>query len=81
MHLFMYASMLSLQTWRMGSAAQSLLHTCPVSGCPVRASSSQSVPKDPSIKVEDDPLVSLTFSLFLFCFSLKHVITTVLKSA
>ncbi|XP_035852396.1 myocardin-related transcription factor B isoform X4 [Sander lucioperca] len=38
------------KTWRMGSAAQSLLHTCPVSGCPVRASSSQSVPKDPSIK-------------------------------
>ncbi|XP_078125651.1 myocardin-related transcription factor B isoform X1 [Sander vitreus] len=38
------------KTWRMGSTAQSLLHTCPVSGCPVRASSSQSVPKDPSIK-------------------------------
>lgn len=48
----------------MGSAAQSLLNTFPVSGCPVGASSSQAAPKDPTNKVEDDPLVFSTFSLF-----------------
>ncbi|XP_034750605.1 myocardin-related transcription factor B isoform X3 [Etheostoma cragini] len=44
------SSQTQTKTLRMGSTEQSLLHTSPVSGCPVRASSSQSVPKDASIK-------------------------------
>ncbi|XP_049926035.1 myocardin-related transcription factor B isoform X1 [Epinephelus moara] len=38
------------KTWRMGSTAQSLLNTFPVSGCPAGASSSQASPKDPATK-------------------------------
>ncbi|XP_032394122.1 myocardin-related transcription factor B isoform X2 [Etheostoma spectabile] len=52
------------KTLRMGSTAQSLLHTCPVSGCHVRASSSQSVPKDASIESPCNSQSTLKLPIF-----------------